>query len=248
MRNRKSILGALFLSALCFCVFGAANASALTLHECKKTENKGTSRFTDSKCETPNAAGEFETVPLVGSQTVVNTLTPTTGTTETHAVLEGTIAGIEYEITCSGLTSTNGKAENVLNGTEMGVKATGKAKFTGCKMTKPAGFGCTVPEILETLELSGTTKEMTITYKPTNEKEEFITFAISGCTGGAKVLNGLKTAKGTAAATVLAEKPTSVEFNATSGSKLTFAGQSANFTAVTHGTTSDGTLLSWETP
>ncbi len=249
MRNPKSILGALFLSALCFCVFGVANASALTVHECKKTEGKGTSRFTDSGCVTPNAAGEFETVPLVGSNEVVPTLTPTTGTTETHAVLEGTIAGAEYEITCTGLTSANAKLENGTAGTEMFVKGSGIVEFTGCKVNKPAGVGCTVPATLETEELNSTTKEMTVTFKPTNAEEKIITFTISGCTGGAKVLNGSKTFKGTLAATLLAEKPTSLEFNETSGSKLTFGGQAANFTAVIHfATKANGALLSFETP
>ncbi len=249
MRNPKSILGALFLSALCFCVFGVANASALTVHECKKTEGKGTSRFEDSGCTKEKATGEFETVPIVGSQEVTMTLTPTTNTTETHAVLEATIGGVPLEITCEALSTPNGKLENVLNGTGMGVKGSGKAKFTNCKMTKPAESGCTVPATLETEELNSTTKEMTVTFKPTNAEEKIITFTISGCTGGAKVLNGSKTFKGTLAATLLAEKPTSLEFNETSGSKLTFGGQAANFTAVIHfATKANGALLSFETP
>jgi hypothetical protein len=246
MTRKNSILGALFLSALFVCAYGASSASALTVHECKAAV--GTAQgFTSSTCETASAEGAFHTVALSGKQKVTPTLTPTTAgmnvtegeTTGTHVVLHGSFAGIGYQITCTGLTSPNSELENVAG---PAVKGTGSTEFTGCTMAKPAT--CTVPATIKTVGLTQTTKEDKVIFAPT-VGTEFVTFEFGGASCPA-AFKGSKTLSGKMVA--LAASPTSLEFTSTSGNELTFAGQPLQFTAVIHYKTADGTLIAYETP
>jgi hypothetical protein len=250
MSHRKSILGVLVVGALCFCSLSAASAFAgegLTLHECVSEVGTPNSSYSSSTCETTETGGawHWKTLPVNTPVKVVPTLTPTTGGSEIHAVMRGVIGGVSYRITCTGLTSTNSEAENVLTGTVMSVKGHGKTKFTGCSMPAPVESGCTVPSTLETNELNTTTSNMTTTYKPAAGLEEkFITFTISGCTGGFTVLNGSKTAKGSVASVVEGTMLNASQmFTETSGSSLTFGGQTAIFEAVIHLSTENGARL-----
>jgi hypothetical protein len=257
MISRKSIMEALLLSAICLCAFGASSASATTIHQCEATKGKGTTRFSDSGCTTKSAAGAFETVPIEGLQKVVPTLTPTTGTSETHAVISGNFASIKYAITCTGLSSANSVAENIEVGGKMGAKGTGKLEFTGCSISLPElpGSGCTVPATIATEEMALTTEDMTVEPKlmtviftPVNKENKIATFSMSGCTGSAAFLNGAKTLKGFVRGFVEEALPTSIMFE-TGKEELTFLGQEANFRTVLHlATKANGALLSFETP
>jgi hypothetical protein len=246
MPSYRSIACALTLGAAWLCLLAASSASATTLHEC--LEATGTAQgYTNGTCSVKSAGGKFHTVPIGGSKAVVPSLTPTTGTGETHAVLHGVIGGIAYKITCTGVTSSNSEAENEEVGGVMSVVGHGKANFSGCSMPEPSGSSCAVPTTLETNEMTSSTKKLTTTYKPAAGLEEkFITFTISGCTGGFAVLNGSKTAKGTVASVTEAALPTGQMFTSTSGSSLTFGGQSAVFEAVVLDSTENGTKLALE--
>jgi hypothetical protein len=238
------MLGALLVSALCVCAFGVSNAAAVTFHQCEN----GTGQ-TASECE-PGV----HTTPIVGSHKIKPTLTPTTGTAETHAVLAATIGGIKTKITCTGLTGS-GSVENV-EGIEGKMSVTGKEliqEFTGCVLVEP-GQNCTVPATITTnkskMESIDNTTTGTMQQKFTPESGEIFTgIVISGCTGGAAILNGTKNVTGTATSEVLAASPTSAEFTSTTGSALKFGGQTATFEMVYHIATADnGKTLALETP
>lgn len=247
MTRSKSILGILCLSALGLCMFGASNASAMTLHECLK--GIGTQQFKDSKCTEKLSGGEFGTIPIELNKQVelVPTLTPTKGTTETHASLSATIGGIAVEITCTGLNSPNTVAKNVEpEAGKMAVEGTGKSEFTGCALKNPAP-PCKVPETITTNELKTSTNEMKTKYQPA-VGEEFVKITISGCEGGNKILNGEKAVKGFANATSTEAEPTSQTFETGAG-ELTFGGQAAVFKATVHfKTKGTETLVALETP
>jgi hypothetical protein len=251
MTHLKLILGTVCLSALCVCAFGASNASAMHVHEC--LQEAGTpGGWLDNKCSSePSATGtwHWKTLQLNLPKLRRPTLTPTTGTSETHAVMHGVIGGISYKITCTGVSSSNSEFENVEPGGVPGVLGHGKLQFTGCSMPEPSGSGCTVPATLETNEMNSSTKEMTTTYKPAAGLEEkVITFTISGCTGGFAALNGSKSVKGSASAVTEESLPISEMFNESSGSSLTFGGQAAQFEAVIHWVTEGGKELALLTP
>jgi hypothetical protein len=247
MKCRATVIGALVVSALSIAAFNVAGASAVTMHECTTSGTEKT--YTTSNCQT-EGAGSFHTKPVALNEKVqlVPTLTPTTGTNETHIVIRGVLAGVKYKITATGLTSTNTEAKNVEPSPgNMKVEGTGNVAFTGATLVEPAGKGCTVPTEISTEALTFSTNEMAGTFKPASG-ETFTTFAISGCTGGAAVLNGSKTARGSATATVTEAKPTSLGFTETSGSNISFGGQPAVFEGVIHFSTAGGTLVSLETP
>lgn len=249
MTRRRSILGILCLSVVGLCVVGASNASAMTLHECLKNI-RGTepiTKYEDEKCEHENqTTGEWQTVPIELGKSVelIPTLTPTEGTTETHATLSATIGGIAVEITCTGVNSPNTVAKNIESAGVMGVEGTGKSEFTGCALKNPAP-PCKVPETITTNELKTSTNEMKTKYQPATG-EEFVSITISGCEGGNKILNGAKAVKGFANA--VSKTPTSQKFETGAG-ELTFGGQAAVFKATVHfKTKGTNTTVALETP
>ena len=243
MNRTRSSLGALLLSALAVCAFGVANAPALTLHECKIGIGTG-KHYTDATCSRENAEGAFATEPVAGEPELEGTLTPTTAGAEltigetggTHAVLHTTIAAIEVQITCSGFTTPSAKAKNGEAGEVMSVTGSGKWKFTGCSIVGSAKpkENCQVPETLEFNEMSLTTEEDKIVFKP-KEGTLFITIPFSskpGKTCPAAIL-GEKALAGGAIKGAVAS-PTALEFTNTSGTSITLGGAEAKFTAVIH--------------
>jgi hypothetical protein len=108
MTRGKSILGALALCALSLCAFGAVNASAaeLTAVTCQEVA-AGTGSYKDATCTTPKEAGKnFNTTALP-----VGTTTEVTGTGVGKAVLKGTVAFLNVEITCEN-TDVTGHVTN----------------------------------------------------------------------------------------------------------------------------------------
>lgn len=239
MTRRKSILGALTLSALCLCAFGAANAYAvksIQLHECKETTKGTPTQYNSSACNVKEVGGAFQTEKIT-------TLKNSFKSTQTSAfTLAATVAGVKFKIECSTLNGT-GEGEN---SGEIAVGSNIVEVFSGCKVTEPAGKGCTVPEKITTNTLKSETKEMKAIYTPASG-ETFVTITVSGCS--VEGLNGAKPVTGSASAVVTEETPTTAEFSATSGSALKFGGQTATFIGKAHIATSPGgQVVALETP
>lgn len=244
MTLHKSILRVLCLSAVCFFAFGAANASALTMHECKKAEFGATGQnYSDGLC-TNAAAGEFRTVPTTLSTTVKLTTTDT----DTFAIAS-TIAGIKVRIECQKL-SGSGEATNEepKAGTMQvsGKKITSSYSF--CQVKEPSGKGCSVVEPIVTTNASSITTEHKTKFTPENAEKKFAAATVTGCIGAAAPLNGEKSLTGTATMTTPQTTPTISEFTSTSGSELKFGGQTATFTGKTQIHTFAGVSVALETP
>lgn len=216
---------------LCLSALYSSSATALTAHVCLKS--LGTEQgFTDSTCSVKSAEGSWHTVKFSGRFPVSATLTPTTAgmnATEgeeagTHVVVHGTLGGVNYQATCTGLSSPNSEAEN----SGGAIAGEGSVKLSGCSMKKPTQ--CTIPETIESVALSVTSKEDKLTFAP-KTGTAFVTISVSGekCP---LALKGEKTVEGTAVAT--AASPTALEFTNESGSSLTLGGQPTQFTAVMH--------------
>ena len=261
MALKKSMLGAMLLSALTLCAFGASSASASTWHECVKEAGTEGSNFLDAECQKPGE-GEFHTKALPANTKVElePTLTETAGggtggageEAGVHAVVHGTIGGVEYRITCKKLTSPNTVGENK-PGPPMVVEGTGKAKFEECSMPKPTQ--CAVPATIETVEVKMTTvdeaeEKMFAKFAPVSGTA-FVTFTISNAAGKTcpEALRGTKTVEGSVRARIDSSDKRMATFDSTSGSSLTFGGQPALFTATVHcKNKKTGRTVAWETP
>ncbi len=258
MKRIKPVAGLLVLCGLCFCAFGASNASALTLHECKEaTSGETTKEYEDKECKTAKVGGKFRTVPLPENTAITPTLTETPGSTAelplttgetagTHAVLHVVGGGISFQITCTGLTSGDSTVTNKLVGETMTFEGTGTTEFSGCTVKTPTQ--CTVPTTLKTALLKQTTSGMSVIFKP-NSGTTFITIPVSGASCPA-AFKGEKAITGEAVATVSESNVTSLTFNSKSGNNLKFGGiEGAQFTATIHfKRNSNGALLGAETP
>lgn len=252
MNRCRSLFGvviACVLSACAMCALGASSASALTWHECmEKVGTPEGNGYTNAECsETASSpGGKFHWVPIEEPMTARPTSTG-------NFNLTATVGGVKFKIVCTGLTGT-ASAKNEEVGGVMGVSGTGVAEYSGCTVTEPSGKGCTVANPIKTVELAFTTKEMSFVYNP-KSGETFTTIVVSGCSVTA--LNGEKLVKGTAVASVEAPStgtnmgtgPTTQTFSTTSGSTLTFGGQSATLTGALHyATTEEGPKVAALTP
>jgi hypothetical protein len=242
MTRSKSILFVLCLTALVSCAFVASNASAMTMHECKKISKGGTGvRYSDSNCTIVNGAGAFQTETLPQGETVE--VTPTS--TQTF-VLSATISAIKFEFHCEAAIGS-AKTTNTIEKGSMMVLGTGQVTLQGCTVLLPEAVGCTVPAEIKTTELKLETSEMKTTYLP-QEGTTLTTVNISGCEGAAKALNGERKVTGKLVA-VSEEVPASQEFTATSGSEAEISGAPAVFTGKLHyATKANGATISLETP
>ena len=240
MNRARGIFGTLLLSALAVSALGAANASALTMHECVQAEGTAT-EYTSSTCETEGKGG-YHTTSVTGEIELENTLTPTTAGMNvtageeagTHIALHFVSGGIAVQITCTGATGS-GEGQNEQVGEAMKVSGTGHATYTGCKIagSTKAAENCQVPETLEPGEVSLTTEADKVVIKP-NEGTTFITIPFTskaGKTCPAAIL-GEKKVTGVAKGSVAS--PTSVEFTSESGSELKLGEVPAQLTVVTH--------------
>lgn len=246
MTSRRSIIGTLCLCVLGFCAIAVADASAVTIHECKEAAaGETTQQFSDSACTTKLAGGKFRTVPIPKGETV-----QLKGTSTETSTLATTIVGIKFRLTCA---TGNGTAEATNEEPAAGVmRVSGKkiiATFSKCEVKEPAGKGCKVTEPITTLEMNSITSEMKDTLTPVNAEGKFTTITISSCEGVAAPLNGAKPITGVARGINQESDPTSTEFTATSGSELKLGGQTATITGKTHSATAaTGALLALKTP
>jgi hypothetical protein len=264
MKQGKSLLGMLVLSALAICAFAASSAQATTMHECiEKPEGPTSQTYSDSKCQTPSGEGKFRTVPLPANTPikVEATLTPTTfneGKEELHATMTTVVGGITFEITCTELSSPGATAENKETGGVMEVVGVGVVTCSGATVPKPAGQGCKVKTagnevgMITTNSLTGKTidtenGEMHVEYRPTaGAAEPFVTLVIEGCKTAA--LNGNKPIYGSALASQTT--PTSLTVNVNTLHFGSPEGPGATLKATVHLRTAEGTknTIAFETP
>jgi hypothetical protein len=228
MTRRGSILGALLLSAVCLCAFGAANASATTLYVCEEV-SKGTGKFTDAHCESAGG-GDFATVAAKEGE--AKEVTPT-GTTE--FVIKTVIAGIAVEAHCEEWTG-GGKATNELVGGVMqNVGTRLNLEAAKCIMTKPAGQECVlkggkfvVPSATSLTETVGEVSK--VKFMPPGKI--FTEVIIEKCkTAG---LNGTFPVEGTASGIINNANPAKLEFTSTS-SALTLGTRPLTLVGTAHG-------------
>ncbi len=241
MIRLKVSLGALLACAAAFAVFGSGTAAASTLHECLKSTEGTSQRYSDSECTTKSETGEFRTVPLP-----VKEAKKVKATGTSNFVLKSAPLGIQNEITCTEMSSNGATAENNEEGGKMDVKGGAqKTVFKNCTVNKPAG--CTVAEPIETKPITSTTEDLAGEVHRTKftpvTGTEFVTITLSNC----GLLNGGHTVNGTASSE--GEGTTTQAFTTSSGSSLTFFGATATLEGKYHvATEANGQLLALETP
>jgi hypothetical protein len=236
-----------------------SNAWASTMHECVKEAGTGT-KYSDAKCSTQSAEGEYQTKTLPANTPIglEATLTPTTfnGGEELHTVLTTVVGGVGVEITCTELSSPGATAENKETGEVMEVVGKGVVTYSNCTVPKPAGQGCTVHTgteaagMITTNSLSSKTidtenGEMHVEYAPTaGAAEPFVTLILEKCKSGA--LNGNKPIYGS----VLASQttPTSQTVNVSTLHFGSSTGPGATYRATVHFKTGIPKTIALETP
>jgi hypothetical protein len=232
MTARRSIVGLTVLCALVFCAFAVADASAAGTTAFTCVESGGKKDFSDADCSTKVAegSGKFGHVSIANGTT---TTLKSVGTT--NQVLATTVAGITFEITCTGESNVGEVANEEVEGT---MTVTGKntvITYTGCTVTKPVQ-GCVVksPGQSTGTIVTNALKSMSfLTTTPKGVKFEpgsgstFVEIEVSGCTTAA--LNGTKAITGTEIAV-----PRGAFLDTTAASSsLAFGGQKATLTGTT---------------
>lgn len=230
MRRRKSIIAAVFLSALCVCAIGAGSASATTMYVCE--EGAGEETFSDAHCETKGAGKWITKAPLEGA---VKEVTPTQTTLFS---LEGfKLQGFVAKISCETLAGS-GKDSNIIDGGGlMQVKGEETTlEFTQCTVKEPAGFGCKITgEKFTTKMLNSLTETVggVTKVKLTPAAGTLIgEISIEKCSEFK--INGTYKVEGTLKGIAPGATPAKLEFTSTSGSAVTFGGMNATFTGTTH--------------
>jgi hypothetical protein len=236
MTARRSIVGLTVLCALCFSAFAAANASAAGTTQFTCVKGAATTGFSDADCSTASATGPFHHVSVANGTT---TTLKSVGTT--IQILESTVGGIAFEISCTNESNvgeaTNEEVEGEVKG-EKRMTITGKnivITYTGCTVTKPAANGCVanspgkpagtiVTNNLKSMSLLTPTKG--IRFDPTTGTT-FVEIVVSGCT--TTLFNGTKVVSGFENTT---PRGAFLDANA-AGSALTFGGQAAMLTGTT---------------
>jgi hypothetical protein len=233
MSRMKVTLGVLLAAGALFAL-SASSASALTMHDCSGA--LGTTPPVTTGC--PEGQSH---VPLAGEQTVK----AKSGSTSR---LTMTIAGIGFEIQCTSLTGT-GKVKNIESGGNMLIERSATTvTYKGCSVTKPTGKGCAVPSELTTNSLKAITTAGTMRqkYTPTSGSV-FIKINITGPETCNAALKGEKEITGSASSEYT--ESTGVQFfNASTGSELKYAGQSASFISENTFETENGTKVAPTTP
>lgn len=154
MTRRQSVLGALFLSALCLCAFAVAGASAATLYACQEVK-EGTGKWADSKCEVAKVGGGFGTVA-----TALNTQTLVNGTATASTTL-GIFTPVHEDIVCEKLTTAGATMnQEPVPGTMLNTGQEISFKFSSCKFKKEIGCkvkggGYEFPNLVSTTFLTG---------------------------------------------------------------------------------------------
>jgi hypothetical protein len=152
MTRRQSVLGALLLSALSLCAFGAANASATTLFVCQEV-TAGTGKWEDSNCEKAKEKGNFGTV--AAPEGVATEIAGTNVGTFTVNIASFTSAVLAAE--CKKATFTGSATNQLVGGVMQSVGKENNLKLTECTVPLPLGEECKVKEPLEFKGATSTT-------------------------------------------------------------------------------------------
>jgi hypothetical protein len=260
MIGRRTAVGLSLLCALAFCAFAAQSALAAkakntTAVTCVK--GGGAKDFKDAHCDekvTPET-GQFGHVAFSLNATTeveVNNSETKNNTTEPEsAILKGTLAGAEAEVTCKTATSEGAaKASWIENKEHSAAKehtflGTVAVRFKECQVKKPAK--CTVKEPIEVKSVIegvegltfGANKEaMGVEFKPDGEGESVpfaeLTFEGAECALKGLTFQVLGTAIGTGTPIPTKENKhsgaTTVFEAGNEMQKLTLGGKPATFT------------------
>jgi hypothetical protein len=246
MIGRRSVIGLSLLCALAVCAFAASGASAAggtTFVTCKKggttLDFKGAHCTTSAVTGTPSdkvelGKGTFSHFKVANGVATTITGSNTATKNETKeavpAVLIGTVAGIEVEISCTTVSSTGSGENSEPTAENHHIAISGVVvSYSGCTVLKPSLQNCVVKGgTITTNSLKAQDKEDTIVFEPTSGTA-FTTITIEKCTTTA--LNGAFTVTGTVTA-----KPNGatlyISIPKTTESTLKFAGQPAGLTLV----------------
>ena len=193
MTKLKTMFGLCALSALAVCAVVAQGASANTAFEC--SASAPTKTFSDAHCKASGGSAFGHIAIPVNTPKAITLTNITTEGKRSTAKLKSVQSGVTLELQATEVEGT-GTMENKESGAEMWAEGSGKITFKGVTVTAPAGKGCKVPgEIVETVNLSGTTKGLTnqLKFAPASGST-FATFTIEGCSISA--LNHVYTATG----------------------------------------------------
>lgn len=149
MIGRRAAIGLCMLCALAFSaivVQGAAAKGTVTF-TCKKKVLEGGAGFSKAHCKKEDAVAtgaQYEDIEVPKEeQTLFSTSNVTTGEVRSPVVLKGTVAGLEYEVSCTTLQGS-GTAVNTEVGGERVVSGTDTITLSGCTVPKPAAQGCVI--------------------------------------------------------------------------------------------------------
>jgi len=235
MIGRRSVIGLSLLCALLLSAIGVANASAAGTRAFTCKPGSTLPGFKDEHCtEAAKSASEVKFVHSEippGTATKFKATNNETGTTTSLQILKGTLAGVEVELSATGAvaegTITNKEVSGVMQNIGEGITV----KYTGVKVTKPAGLGCKVKnEELTTNSLKSTTAEGTTpattgaVFSPTSGTE-FISIPLEGCS-----VEGLNKAFPVTGSATGDPHGATLEFTKESTKNLVFGGAAASLT------------------
>jgi hypothetical protein len=138
--TRHGSFGIAMLLLLVCCGFAAAGAQA---EQPAATCVPEAGAYSDAHCKTETGSGKFKLVEIPAGTEIKTTTTNAKTASETTAAaparMRGTIAGLETEIECTGVSGSG----TLTSGTTS-ASGTGTFTNTGCVVLKPAGRGCKV--------------------------------------------------------------------------------------------------------
>ncbi|HET7445873.1 MAG TPA: hypothetical protein VFJ57_14580 [Solirubrobacterales bacterium] len=220
----------LFLIAMvgAIAVLPTASASASTAFECAPVGSGA--GFSDAHCRTASIGAGYKHQAIGGTQAIEATDWNTSGETTagTSSVLKTVLSGVSVEISCLA-TSASGSFENTETGGEMVAAGTATVAYSFCKVSQPAGKGCSTPELVE-FGVAGTTLGLgkAVKLTPAAGAEQFVGLQISGCS--IKALNNTYPVKGSVIATATGATLSTNEIGVTEAGTLTVGGQKAGLT------------------
>jgi len=229
------MIGLSLLCALLLSVIAAATASAegTTAFTCKATKAGGAG-FSDEHCTKAVSTGatfSHEEIPP-GTATKFKSTNNETGSTTSTFRFKGTLAGVAFELSATGVVSEGTITNEVLDDVMQSVGKEITVHFTGVKVTAPAGIGCKVKEEtlltnrLRSVTVEGTSPTTTgVKYEPELVGQSFLGIKLEGCSN--PELNGTFPVTGAALAT---PEGATLDFTEASTAGLKFGGNKASLT------------------
>lgn len=245
MNGRRAVIGLCALCVLAISAIAAQGASAAagtTAYTCVPGVVTNGTGFSKEHCKVADKVASGTASTFVHEAIPVNTTTnlrisnkkvgPNTETTSV-VKLRSVRAGVEVELQATGVEAAAETEAfpnhmfNRISGEEMYVEGEGRIKFSGVKVTKPAGKGCAVAEETVTTRLltastAGLTSQLKFTPSGT---EPFATFVVSGCSVAG--LNGTYEVTGSIKGSIDGATTTFTHAGTTEQATLKLGGQNA---------------------